>query len=113
MGLASRLYRGETTFPLIQRRKRFYIISVVLVLICLGSMIFRGFNVGEEVKGGATFSWPANGVSVSNARSTIEGLGIQEPTVQPVGSTNGATQLRVTTGALTQDKIGEVISTIS
>jgi preprotein translocase subunit SecF len=113
MGLASRLYRGETTFPLIQRRKVFYIVSVVLVLICLGSMIFRGFNVGEEFKGGATFEWPSKGVSVADARSTIQGFGVADPTVQTVGLSGGGTDLRVTTGPLTQTKITEVIAGIS
>src|SRR3954449_4692795 len=110
MGLASRLYRGETTFPLIQRRRTFYAISIIFVLICLGSMIFRGFNVGEEFKGGATFSWPANGVSVADARSTVEDLGIHDPTVQTVGRAGKGTDLRVTSGPLTQDKISEVIA---
>ncbi|MDT7548811.1 MAG: preprotein translocase subunit SecF [Actinomycetota bacterium] len=113
MGLASRLYRGETEFPLIQRRKTFYIVSIVFVLICLGSMAFRGFNVGEEFKGGATFRWPANGVSVANARATIEGLGVANPTVQTVGTAGGGKNLLVTTGPLTQDKIGQVIDGIS
>ena len=113
MGLASRLYRGETEFPLIQKRKSFYIVSVVLVLICLGSMIFRGFNVGEEFKGGASFSWPAKGTSVAEARSAIEDLGVHDPTVQTVGRSNGDTDIRVTTGPLTDEKIGEVIAGIS
>ncbi|MCU1589495.1 MAG: protein translocase subunit secF [Frankiales bacterium] len=113
MGLASRLYRGETTFPLIQRRKGFYVVSVVLVLICLLSMAFRGFNVGEEFKGGATFQWPAKGVSVADARSTITGLGVADPTVQTVGLSGGGTDLRVTTGPLTQAKIGQVIDGIA
>ncbi len=113
MGLASRLYRGETTFPLIQRRKTFYAVSVLLVLICLGSMLFRQFNVGEEFKGGATFQWPAQGVSVAEARSTIEGLGVADPTVQTVGRSGGGTELRVTTGPLSQDKISEVIDGIA
>src|SRR3954451_11459918 len=113
MGLASRLYRGETTFPLIQRRKTFYAISAVLVLICLGSMIFRGFNVGEEFKGGATFQWPSKGVSVADARGTIEGLGVSDPTVQTVGTGSGGTDMRVTTGPLSQDQIDKVITGIS
>jgi preprotein translocase subunit SecF len=113
MGLASRLYRGETAFPLIQRRKTFYVISGVFVLICLASMIFRGFNVGEEFKGGASFSWPAGHTSVSQARSAIEGLGVSDPTVQTVGSSNGQTNLRVTTGPLTDKKIDDVIGGIS
>jgi preprotein translocase subunit SecF len=113
MGLASRLYRGETEFPLIRRRKTFYIVSIVFVVICLGSMIFRGFNVGEEFKGGATFRWPANNVSIANARSTIEGLGVANPTVQTVGLAGGGKDLLVTTGPLTQDKITQVIDGIS
>jgi preprotein translocase subunit SecF len=113
MGLASRLYRGETEFPLIQRRKTFYIVSVVLVLICLGSMVFRGFNVGEEFKGGASFQWPAGKTSIAQARSAIESLGVDQPTVQTVGSSNGSTSLRVTTGPLTDTKIEQVIGAIS
>jgi preprotein translocase subunit SecF len=113
MGLASRLYRGETTFPLIQRRKTFYIISVVLTLIALGSMVFRGFNVGEEFKGGASFQWPANGVSVQDARGVIEDLGVADPTVQTVGRAGEGTNLRVTTGPLTEEKIDEVVAGIS
>jgi preprotein translocase subunit SecF len=113
MGLASRLYRGETEFPLIQRRKTFYVISVVFVLICLASMVFRGFNVGEEFKGGASFSWPAGSTSVAQARSAIEDLGVSDPTVQTVGRSNGDTDIRVTTGPLTDDKIQEVIDGIS
>src|SRR4051812_40554336 len=113
MGLASRLYRGETEFPLIQRRKTFYVISGVFVIICLASMIFRGFNVGEEFKGGASFQWPAGKTSVAQARSAIEDLGVSDPTVQTVGSSNGDTSLRVTTGPLSDDKIQEVIDGIS
>ena len=113
MGLASRLYRGETQFPLIQRRKTFYIVSIVLVLICLGSMVFRGFNVGEEFKGGASFSWPAGNTSVAQARSAIEGLGVDQPTVQTVGRSNGTKDIRVTTGPLTENKIQQVIDGIS
>jgi preprotein translocase subunit SecF len=113
MGLASRLYRGETAFPLIQRRKTFYVISGVFVLICLVSMIFRGFNVGEEFKGGASFQWPAGHTSVSQARSAIQALGVADPTVQTVGSSNGQTSLRATTGPLTDTKIDEVIGGIS
>jgi preprotein translocase subunit SecF len=113
MGLASRLYRGETTFPLIQRRKTFYLVSVALVLICLGSMAFRGFNVGEEFKGGATFQWPAKGASVSDVRGTIEGLGVSEPTVQTVGTGSGGQDMRVTTGPLSQEQIDKVISGVA
>ncbi len=108
MGLASRLYRGETDFPLIQRRKGFYLVSIVLVLLCLGSMAFRGFNLGEEFKGGASFQWPAGSASVSDARSAFEDLGVSDPIVQTVGRGDGK-DLRVLTGPLTDKKIDQVL----
>ncbi len=111
MGLASRLYRGETDFPLIQRRKGFYLVSVVLVLICLASMLFLRFNLGEEFKGGASFQWPANGTSVSQARTAFEDFGVSDPIVQTVGRGDG-TYLRVLTGPLTETKIDAVLSGI-
>ncbi|MBK5308290.1 MAG: protein translocase subunit SecF [Frankiaceae bacterium] len=114
MGLASRLYRGETTFPLIQRRKTFYIISLAFVVICLASMAFRQFNVGEEFKGGASFQWPnKSDVSVADARGVIEGLGVHDPTVQTVGRASGGEDMRVTTGPLTEDEITKVVEGIS
>jgi preprotein translocase subunit SecF len=108
MGLASRLYRGETAFPLIQRRKTFYAISAVLVLIALLSMIFRGFNLGEEFKGGASFQFPAHGHTVSQARSEVESLGVVDPIVQTVGRGNNV-DLRIQTGPLTDKKIDQVL----
>ena len=101
MGLASRLYRGETEFPLIQRRKTFYVVSIVFVLLCLASMVCRGFNVGEEFKGGDSCSWPDNGTYLSVARDAIEILCVSDGSVQTVGRSNGDTDIRVTTGPLT------------
>src|SRR4051794_31460433 len=112
MGLASRLYRGETEFPLIQRRKTFYAISIVLVAIALGSMIFRGFNLGEEFKGGASFQFPANGHSVADARSAVEDLGVSDPIVQTVGR-GSVVDLRIQTTTLADKKIDEVITGLS
>ena len=112
MGLASRLYRGETAFPLIQRRKTFYIVSGVLVLVALASMLFRGFNLGEEFKGGASFQFPAGGHSVSEARSAVQNLGVSDPIVQTVGR-GRSVDLRIQTGPLSETKIDEVITGLS
>ncbi|MGZ6792406.1 MAG: protein translocase subunit SecF, partial [Mycobacteriales bacterium] len=76
MGLIHRLYHGETTFPLIMRRKRFYAVSVVLVVVALASMLFRGFNLGVEFKGGGIFQLPVPAdVDLKASRSFVEGLG--------------------------------------
>jgi len=102
MGLARRLFRGETAFPLIQRRKRFYGVSLVLVVIALASMLIQGFNLGVEFKGGEIFVVPVSkGVDVAAARQFVDGHGAHDAIVQTVGSSNGATKLRVETGPLT------------
>ena len=48
--LMRRLYRGETNFDFIGQRKKWYIASGILVLICLASIVFRGFNFGIGCK---------------------------------------------------------------
>ena len=113
MGLGRRLYRGETEFPLVARRKTFYWVSVALVLIALGSMLFRGFNFGTEFKGGSTFQWPSKGISVADTRAFFEGdLKIADPTVQTVG--RGANiDLRVQTQTVQDAKVAEVTTAIA
>ena len=111
MGLGSRLYRGETRFRIIQQRKTWYAIAAVLVLLSLASMLLRGFNLGVEFKGGATFQWPAKGASVEQARDLFEDLQLEDPIVQTVG--RGAdTDLRVQTPPLSEDQIDDVIQAI-
>ena len=113
MSLVQRLYRGETQFPLIQRRRRFYAVSVVLVALALLSMLFQGFNLGVEFKGGTTFQFPANGRSVEDARTTFERLDVGEVVVQELGRA-GATDkdLRVQAEPLTSERVDEVIGAL-
>ena len=112
MSLISRLYRGETAFPLISRRRRFYAVSVVLVGIALLSMLLQGFNLGVEFKGGATFQFPSNGRSVEDARSTFEGLGFDEVIAQELGTTGGERDLRVQTEPLTTEEVDRVVAAV-
>jgi len=102
-GLLHRLYHGETTFPLIAQRKKFYAISVVLVLIALGSMIFRGFNLGVEFKGGSIFSVAAPAdVDIKATRDFVDSLGKGQSIVQTVKTSTGQTKIRVETPPLTE-----------
>ncbi len=113
MGLGSRLYRGETEFKIIGKRKRFYVIATVLVLISLTSMIFRGFNLGVEFKGGATFQWPSNSASVEDARSLFDDLKLEDVIVQTVGRADGSEDLKVQTPPITDEQIDDVIVAIT
>lgn len=69
-GLAHRLYVGETSYDFIRNRRKWYLVSAVLLLICIVSLAVRGLNLGIEFKGGTTFTVPTQ---VSDA--TINTLG--------------------------------------
>ena len=55
MSLASRLYHGDTSFDIVGRRRLWFTISGVLVLVSLISLIVPGLNFGIDFKGGAVF----------------------------------------------------------
>ena len=114
MGLARRLFRGETKFPLIQRRKRFYGASLVLVVIALASMLIQGFNLGVEFKGGEILQVPVSkGVDVAAARDFVDGNGAKDAIVQTVGSANGAVKLRVETGPLSDADSARLLTALA
>lgn len=43
-------------FDFLGNRKKFYIISSIIVAICVGSIVFRGFNYGVDLQGGRTYT---------------------------------------------------------
>jgi len=87
MSVFGRLYRGETNIDFVGYRKRWYIASIIIVLICLGSLVFRGFNFGIEFAGGSQFQAPAKaGVSLQDVRHAVEDQGITVVSAQSVGS---------------------------
>jgi preprotein translocase subunit SecF len=98
-----RLYRGETRIDFIGSRRRWYLASLVVIVICVFSFIFRGFNYGVEFKGGTQFQIKVAGASITtgqvNTAFTANGVTPASPP-QAVGS--GSTrQIVVKTDALT------------
>jgi preprotein translocase subunit SecF len=51
-GLAHRLYRGDAGLDIVGRRKIFYGVSLLILVIAIISMATRGFSLGIDFKGG-------------------------------------------------------------
>src|SRR5687768_17494102 len=94
----TRLYVGNGAFDIVGKRVRWYITSSIILLVCIGSMVFNGFNLGIDFKGGTKISMP----SVSESSQTISTNAVEDayakalpgkkPTaVQAVGSGASAT----------------------
>jgi preprotein translocase subunit SecF len=70
------LYTGQVSFNIVDNRRRWYIISTVLVLISLGSLAFRGLNFGIEFSGGSVITVPSATCTVEEARAAFLGSGV-------------------------------------
>src|SRR5256886_6705649 len=100
--LWSRLYRGETNFYFIGHRKKWYLSSAIVVLICLASIVFRGFNFGIEFSGGNEYQVPfRSGTTLSQMRGVVENAGVKVASAQTAGS--GAAQTYV----IRTEKLGD------
>ncbi|KWV32256.1 MULTISPECIES: protein translocase subunit SecF [Micromonospora] len=94
-GLASRLYRGEAGLNIVGRRKLWFTVAGVLVLIAVLSFAVRGFSLGIEFAGGNSFQVPASVGTLEQTEDKVndalaaEGDGAEVVTAQKVGSTSG------------------------
>jgi preprotein translocase subunit SecF len=98
-GLGGRLYRGETSVDFIGRRRRWYTVSGVFVLISIAALVIQGLQLGIEFKGGSSFTVTTTNPSVTEAREAIEEAGVTgEAIIQELGED----KIRVQTGSLEQ-----------
>ena len=70
-GPIARLYRGETRFDFVGKRRIWFGISTLIILLGIVSIILRGgFNLGIEFKGGTEWTDSPHPVSPRPRRST-------------------------------------------
>lgn len=107
MGLTSlghELYSGKKSFDFVGRRKTWYLISGVIIAVTLGSLLFRGLNLGIEFSGGSEFQVTANTCNVEQVRDVMG----QEISGQTIVTLVGSDQLRIQTVPLTPEEAAPV-----
>ena len=79
---------GETHFTFVGNWKRWFTISAVLVVLCIGSLAFKRINAGLEFRGGTAFTVEAasRDVSVTEVRAALARSDISNETVQKQGT---------------------------
>ena len=104
MSLASRLYHGDTSFDIVGRRRLWFTISGVLVLVSLISLIVPGLNFGIDFKGGAVFRvQPERPVTEAQVRQAV---GSAAEVVQV--TENEPVQVIVQTEVLAQPEVARI-----
>ncbi|MEV4489331.1 protein translocase subunit SecF [Micromonospora coxensis] len=112
-GLASRLYRGEAGFDIVGRRKLWFGVAGLLVLVSLLSFVVLKFSLGIEFAGGNSFQVPASVGTLEQTEEEVDkalaatGSGAEVVTAQKVGSTSGE-YYEVRTSQLSQEQATDV-----
>jgi preprotein translocase subunit SecF len=85
-GPIQRLYRGETHFDFVGRRRTWFTISTIIIVAGIISIILRGgLNLGIEFKGGTQWTVKAPGVTQVQVVNAVQAAGLDEPIVQLLG----------------------------
>ena len=96
-GIGGRLYRGETSIDFIGKRRRWYSISALFILLSIAALSLQGLHLGIEFKGGSSFTVTKAGASIADARAAVDSAGVSgEIIVQNIGTN----KVRVQTAAL-------------
>jgi preprotein translocase subunit SecF len=83
--LAHRLYNGEAGLDVVNKRRFWFRVTGVVVLLCVLCMVIRGFNFGIEFAGGSSLRVPADNSQLSEVRQAAEDAGAQVSSAQVVG----------------------------
>lgn len=104
------LYEGRVSFDFVGRRKVWYTMSLLIVLLAVGGVVQRGFNMGIEFKGGVEFTakvQTANSESVDTMTQAVLDADVPEAG-DPQVTTSGSDALRIQTKSLTQDQASTI-----
>jgi len=94
-GPLRRLYRGETSFDFVGRRRWWFTFSAIVIVAGLLSLGIRGLDLGITFKGGEAWTVKAPGVTQTQALDAVQAAGLSQPTVEILG-TGGQEEVRVT-----------------
>jgi len=108
-GLGHRLYNGEAGLDVVGHSRLIYRITAVIVLLCLLSMVFRGFNFGIDFAGGNSFRLPGTGQQLEQVQAAAEDAGAEVASAQVVGGN----ELLLRAGALDVDTERAVVEAVA
>jgi preprotein translocase subunit SecF len=86
------LYEGRVSYDFVGRRRLWYVVSLLIVLLALGGLLGRGLNLGLEFRGGTEFTISTEGTQENADRfgEVAEDSGVDVGQIS--ASTSGSTR---------------------
>jgi preprotein translocase subunit SecF len=111
MNVFRRMYRGETDFDFIAQRKRWFTVSIVLIVISILSLLIRQLDLSIDFTGGTLIEAPnESGADVGDYRDALAGIGQEGARVQLTGE---ATRVIISTGELDGAEQDELVTLVA
>lgn len=104
------LYTGRRSYAIVGRRKRYFVVAAVAVLLSLAVVGVRiaggGLNLGIEFRGGSEFT--VSGAADTSQEPAVEAVQAVAPEEVPRISSVGGDALRIQTAELTNEQVEDV-----
>jgi preprotein translocase subunit SecF len=110
--LAHNLYSGEVSYDFVGKRRRWYAISGIILILALVGLFGRGLNLGIEFKGGSQFTIPSTTATVEQARASVAKSGVPGADAAIVTQI-GSDKIRIQTPPLTPSQSAVVTKQLS
>ena len=109
------LYTGRRSYAIVAKRRAYFVVAVVLVVLSLGIIGVRvagdGLNLGIEFRGGSEFT--VSGVSETAQEPAIEAVASVAPEEVPRVTAVGGSTVRVQTAQLSNEQVEQVRSELA
>lgn len=112
------LYSGEVQIDFVGRRRTWYLISAIVILIAIGALLFRGLNFSIDFRGGVDYKAPVPAAAQPASSQIVE---VREAVVdtgrlgssQPIVTSIGENKLDIQTPPLSKEAGQEVRAAIA
>ena len=84
--IGGRLYRGEVSIEFVARKRRWYTISGLILIVSITALLVRGLDYSVDFKGGSVFQFTAPATSAAQISNAVDAAGGgNDAIVQKVG----------------------------
>jgi preprotein translocase subunit SecF len=108
-----RLYHGETNVDFVGRKRTWFIVSGLLILLGIGGFVVRGgFNLGIDFEGGVVWEVPAHEATVAEVRDAVDEFGLAGATIQELDGDEGRS-IRVEAETVEPETSDQITATLA